>query len=842
MASTAPAGAPDMTMPRGRWWRRQLLAATVIVVLLALLSPVFSDLIDHRASRAQAGVLTLPPGSTLPRPIALAGRWTAERLDAPGRPFTLPVAAPWRGQADAAGRPLPERAAIRYRLTVRGLAPGTYSLYVPLIYQATRVWIDGQQVGGTGDFGLDARHTRYRLGASEITFLVQGPETRFAIDLAAFRHRDAGLDVAPIIGAARAISGWSALQWLRDALMIASLLLVALLGLVVFFYRREDRASLLMGLAFGALTPVTMIYGHDNLLSIALPWLPFAAVLAIQYISSTVSLILLTAYVGALFPAERVRWVHLTLTGALIALAAAHVNLALADATLWMSVLSQWTEPLRLGAFVYLIAVAARAVRKRRPGGFVFLAGMMVLLGTLGLRTLSTSGLMPLWFGTNIDLAALGVLTFLFVQVIIMAERWTLSIQTAERLTEEVVAERNYSNSILGSMSSGVITIEAGTRVTKLNAAARRILHCPEDATDDAVALAVLNANPWLIPELEQVRESGQPKSVIDRDAVTLAGNPVSINLTVVPLTFEDARTGLLAIVDDISHGKRLQGTMRRFMSQEVVEQVLANDDGLLFGQACEASILFADIRGFTTMSERLSPRDTVDMLNTIFTELFEAVASAGGMLDKFIGDAIMAVFGAPLPTGRDPAAAIGSARAMFAAVALLNRARADRDQPPLRLGIGIASGEVVAGTIGSPKRMEYTVIGDSVNLASRLQSLSKTYGVDLIVDEKTASSAAGEVTLRPLDLIRVRGRAQPVRIFGLRAEEGDGHLEDLWTAYAEGRRHLDARDWRAAIDAFDRALAIDATDHASSVMRGRALKLAEAPPATWDGVWSDAA
>ena len=998
MADRAPAAAGRQNA-RTQWWRRQLVAASVLLVILCLLAPIYRDLVDHAAPLARAGTLTLAPDTPLDRPIRLAGEWSAQRLDENEPNFVLPVPSPWKGLPDAKGHPLPPHGVVRYALTVRGLKPGAYSLYVPVLYEATRVRVDGRVAGGIGEFGLTAATTRYYIGSNEIPILANGGDVHLTVDVAAFHHRDTGIDEAPVLGSSRTMSGWSGLQWIRDGLFIASLAIVSLFGLVIFFYRREDRAFLLLGLAFGFLLPVPLIYGHDSLTTLAFPQLPFAAVLCWQYVSSALSLLLITAYVAELFPDERVRAVDIGLSVLLFGQIAANLILATAGQTVAMSQLSQWLEPLRLLAFLYLIIVAVRAVRGRRTGSFVFLFGIVVLLVTIGTRTLTTSGLLPASIATNINLIALGVLGFLFSQVIIMAERWTAALKTAERLTDdqrklldvsssitseirletllgkivraaseivgadrsslflhdeardqlwsvvaegmterisfpsaaglaghvfthgeaanvtdayndprfnttvdkasgyrtrsiltvpifardgrklgvlqalnaleddafseadigrltafaaqaaiaidnarlfsEIVAERNYSNSILGSMSSGVITIESNTRVTKLNVAARRILRVDDSQSDDAIALAVLAANPWLLPELAQVRESGEPKSLIDHDARALDGQLVSINLTVVPLTFEDARTGLLAIVDDISHGKRLQGTMRRFMSKEVVEQVLANDDGILFGQACEASILFADIRGFTTMSERLSPRDVVDMLNGIFTELFEAVANAGGMLDKFIGDAIMAVFGAPLPTGRDPAAAIGSALVMFADIARLNRARAERDLPPLRLGIGIASGEVVAGTIGSPKRMEYTVIGDSVNLASRLQTLSKTYGVDLIVDEKTALAAADEVTLRLLDVIRVRGRERAVRIYGLRAEEAAGVNGALWQAYAQGRALLDAGEWDAAVAAFERAVSIDPADHPAQLMRSRAAKLAHVPPVVWDGVWS---
>src|SRR6185437_3126423 len=212
-----------------------------------------------------------------------------------------------------------------------------------------------------------------------------------------------------------------------------------------------------------------------------------------------------------------------------------------------------------------------------------------------------------------------------------------------------------------------------------------------------------------------------------------------------------------LIIVEDISEAKRVQGAMRRFVTQEVVDRIVGREDELLFGAACEASVLFADIRNFTTLAERLNPRDTVDMLNEIFTELFEAVASNQGVLDKFIGDAVMAVYGAPLSSGRDPANAVESAVTMIGMIRTINEKARARGLAEVRLGVGVASGEVVAGTIGSPKRMDYTVIGDSVNLASRLEGITKMYKVSIVVCEHTARSVKAVQALRELDVIKVR-------------------------------------------------------------------------------------
>jgi adenylate cyclase len=282
-----------------------------------------------------------------------------------------------------------------------------------------------------------------------------------------------------------------------------------------------------------------------------------------------------------------------------------------------------------------------------------------------------------------------------------------------------------------------------------------------------------------------------------------------------------------------------MQGAMRRFMTQKVVDQVMGRGDELLFGAACPASVLFADIRSFTSLSEKLPAREVVEMLNEIFTELFEAVAGHDGVLDKFMGDGLMAVYGAPLASGRDPLNAVDSAVQMIRMIGALNSGRAARGLPDLRLGVGVTSGEVVAGTIGSPKRMDYTVIGDSVNLSARLQSTTKAYGVDIIIDEATAAECADHHVLRELDTIRVRGREQPVRIFQVLTDAAacPGLL-----AYGRGRALLDARDWTAAAVAFAEAVALDPADRPAAMMLERAQALAADPPdAAWDGV-SDAA
>ncbi|WP_295639275.1 adenylate/guanylate cyclase domain-containing protein [Novosphingobium sp.] len=340
------------------------------------------------------------------------------------------------------------------------------------------------------------------------------------------------------------------------------------------------------------------------------------------------------------------------------------------------------------------------------------------------------------------------------------------------RLFSELIAERNFDENIMRSMAGGVVAIDAAWRVTKINRAAGTILGLDETvlAGSDARPF-VARTNPVLVEEVDAVLGGGESKLLLDYDLVVADGGVRAVNLSIVPLEGDSpnhGRSGVLVVIEDLSSEKRLQGAMRRFLTQDVVDQVMGREDGLLFGTACTASVLFADVRNFTGLAERLSARETVETLNELFGELFEAVAAHDGVLDKFLGDGVMAVYGAPLSRGPDAVNAVSSALAMIDALVAINARRCARGAPELRLGLGVTTGEVVAGTIGSPKRMDYTVIGDSVNLASRLQELTRDYSIDLLVCERTASLVEGRFKVRLVDRIRVRGRATACAIYAV--------------------------------------------------------------------------
>ncbi|MEK6637547.1 MAG: adenylate/guanylate cyclase domain-containing protein [Pseudomonadota bacterium] len=408
-------------------------------------------------------------------------------------------------------------------------------------------------------------------------------------------------------------------------------------------------------------------------------------------------------------------------------------------------------------------------------------------------------------------------------------------------LFSQIVESRNYNEGILRSMSAGVITLDREGQVIKVNDAAASMFGVSAEIAQTTDLRAFLTSNnPQSIVEIDEVRDSGESKTFLDIDLTTLTGGTLSANVSIVPLINDGERQGVLILIEDITQGKRLEGAMRRFMTQNVVDQVLGHENDLLFGAACEASVMFADIRNFTAMAEQLSPREAVDMLNEIFTELFESVAAFDGMLDKFIGDALMAVYGAPISGTHDAANAVASAIQMQSLIAGINARRREDALEDIRLGIGIASGEVIAGTIGSPKRMDYTVIGDSVNLAARLENSTKYYHTDIIICEKTAAGLSSNILTRELDLIRVRGRQTPSKIYQiLPRQDGDLTLQTALVAtYDVGRKHLAKREWAKAVKAFTDALAIAPDDHPSAIMLERAKILLETPNPDWDGVW----
>jgi len=245
----------------------------------------------------------------------------------------------------------------------------------------------------------------------------------------------------------------------------------------------------------------------------------------------------------------------------------------------------------------------------------------------------------------------------------------------------------------------------------------------------------------------------------------------------------EDLATGFNVMATKLQALDEMKKKMGKHMSQKVMQYLLTHDESL-GGQKLVVTIVFTDIRSFTSISENMDAQALVGLLNEYFTEMVSIVIQEDGIVDKFIGDAIMIVFGAPEPEEHAPLRAVRTAVGMRRALAKLNVRLKERGIEPLRTGIGIHTGEVVAGSIGHAERREYTVIGDAVNLASRLESATKELGVNVLISEDTYELTKGSIDARPVKQIHVKGRARPVMTYEVLGMKGEPQLESVRPAH----------------------------------------------------------
>ncbi len=208
---------------------------------------------------------------------------------------------------------------------------------------------------------------------------------------------------------------------------------------------------------------------------------------------------------------------------------------------------------------------------------------------------------------------------------------------------------------------------------------------------------------------------------------------------------------------------------VRRFATSEVAQD-LQQSGFALGGKRIAGTVMFCDIRGFTSIAEQQSPEETIELLNTFYTLMFDAITGAGGVVNQMVGDGLMSIFGAPLPRAEPCAGAVRAAREMIELIELLNVERRPAGKPALAIGIGIATGEMIAGYTGTQHRATYTCIGDAVNLAARLEAHTKLAGRPILIDGDTAAALRGTQTLEALGPVQLKGKAAAVEVFAVSA------------------------------------------------------------------------
>jgi len=287
-----------------------------------------------------------------------------------------------------------------------------------------------------------------------------------------------------------------------------------------------------------------------------------------------------------------------------------------------------------------------------------------------------------------------------------------------------------------------------------------------------------------------------------------------------------------------------IRSTFSHFVTKSVVDELLANPEKIkLGGEKKNCTVVFSDVAGFTSISEELEPEALVQLLNDYLTEMTNIIFKYDGMLDKYEGDAIMAVFGAPIAHGNHAYNACASALEMQTQLASMRRHWKKIGKPPLEARIGINTGAMVVGNMGSETRFDYTVMGDAVNLGARLEPANKEYGTEIMIGEGTVKEAGDLIIVRPLDMLKVKGKTKPAKVFELIGTSDKGVSEDTYRVlelFEKGFDNYLQQNWDWAINYFQQVLSIKENDAPSARYIARCQRFRETPPeAGWDGVFT---
>ncbi len=296
--------------------------------------------------------------------------------------------------------------------------------------------------------------------------------------------------------------------------------------------------------------------------------------------------------------------------------------------------------------------------------------------------------------------------------------------------------------------------------------------------------------------------------------------------------------TGYISGVEG-AEKRLIRRAFAKYVAPTLVEQLMADPSRLrLGGEKRQVTLLFTDLAGFTSLSETSDPERVLSLLNRYLDQMSEILLEEGGTLDKYMGDAVMAIFGAPVDQEDHALRACSTALRMQRRLDELNEEWAIEGWTALAMRIGINTGTPIVGNIGGDKRFDYTALGDAVNLAARLEPACKRYGVPIIISESTRAAAGDEILVRELDLLAVYGKSQPVRIYELVGLQGEEMSDQLMEAFERGLTAYRARDFAAASSAFESAAFIAPEDGPTRLYLQRCNELALAPPPEgWDYV-----
>ncbi len=421
------------------------------------------------------------------------------------------------------------------------------------------------------------------------------------------------------------------------------------------------------------------------------------------------------------------------------------------------------------------------------------------------------------------------------------AAQISIAVQNST-LFEEINTIKNYLDVLFENLDNGILTIDKNGIIKTVNKRFCDLIGISQEAIIGRFYKNLNQKHFSFLENSDYTFRSGNKLKKQHVESINLKNQKLVFNFNALPMKAKNGdNLGVINVIQDITAEERVRENLNRYLPQHVIDEIINKDDLSLFnGKYTTCSILFSDIRNFTSMTERLQASEIVEFLNNYFDIMVDSILNNNGVLDKLIGDAIMATFGIPYKKKNDTINAANTAMEMIDNLKILENVQRQSD---VKIGIGIATGDVISGNIGSKSRFECTVIGDSVNLASRLESLTKFYGTPILICQATYKKIADRFVCREIDSIKVKGKQISETIYTIEKEldvPPTKKEKDFIDLYHSGLKKYRLKDFNGAIDSFEKALFYFSNDKPTQILLKRCKDFNLSPPTNdWTGTWA---
>ena len=401
-----------------------------------------------------------------------------------------------------------------------------------------------------------------------------------------------------------------------------------------------------------------------------------------------------------------------------------------------------------------------------------------------------------------------------------------------------------YNKAILSTLPVALFATNEDGKIQTVNNATEEIFEINSDKVKGKLLVNFLQSSIELVDKAQQTLKTGDSFHLRSEKLILDSGKEIVGNFYLQPLIDEEKMIrGVLLTIEDLTYVHFLQDAFKHYVPPSVSELISKNPKDLkLGGEEKELTVLFSDLIGFSAISEKYSPGEMVTILSDYFDEMTDQVFLFEGTLSEYVGDELLAIFGAPVDQPDNATRACLAALAMDNCLRKMRKTWTKEGRPALKARIGINTGRMLVGNLGSRHRFSYGVVGDNVNLGSRMEGLCGIYGVDILVSEATAVQAEHAVILREIDQVRVKGRVQPVKIFELVSKRDDTlppSKQESLSFYNNGLISYQDQDWMTAIKYFKKTLDAWPKDGPAKIMIERCETYQEMPPPIeWDGVF----